>query len=337
MRKKFFTLFAASLLAATAVSARTVTVTDTLGRQRPIRLPVERVVALTSDALEAVRILRVEDRIVGISNALSNEPELWQDFLHLPVAGAWNAPSYERIAAIAPDLVLAYGRRPGPEMEAKLDALGIQSLRLDLYKLDTLHRDLLALAAVFDAEPAAKIFLKWHDGHMKRIKALCAAQTEQPAVYIEAYSPYKALGPNTGGGMLVAAAGGRNLAQEMAADYPAIDTEWLVARNPDLIVKTISALDTYGADNDQDLVRRRDRMMARPGWRLLQAVRDRRFYMLSADVAAGPRAVVGLAYLAVWFHPQLAAEVDPVKIHREYFDTFQRMPLKGCYAFPDRR
>ena len=53
------------------------------------------------------------------------------------MVGRWSEPDYEAVATLHPDLLLAYGRYPGPEAEAKLAAAGIPILRLEVYMTNT--------------------------------------------------------------------------------------------------------------------------------------------------------------------------------------------------------
>lgn len=45
------------------------------------------------------------------------------------------------------------------------------------------------------------------------------------------------------------------------------------------------------------------RVMFRPGWKGISAVKNSRVYIISSDIYTGPRAVVGIAYFAKWIPP----------------------------------
>jgi iron complex transport system substrate-binding protein len=79
----------------------------------------------------------------------------------------------------------------------------------------------------------------------------------------------------------------------------------------------------------------RERIMARPGWDKVTAVKKGKVYILSSYICAGPSGVVGVACMAGWFHPELSKDLDPQKLYQEYLDRFQRIPYRGYYVYPE--
>ena len=65
-----------------AADAAQIEVTDALGRKVAIPSPVRKIVALNSDAVEAVRILNAQDRIVGVFSQIDTDPEFWGDLVN---------------------------------------------------------------------------------------------------------------------------------------------------------------------------------------------------------------------------------------------------------------
>ncbi len=52
-----------------------------------------------------------------------------------------------------------------------------------------------------------------------------------------------------------------------------------------------------------------------------------------------PRFVVGVAYLAKWFHPTLFSDLNPQDIHQEYLTDFlcvdYDLEEHGVFAYPE--
>ena len=52
----------------------------------------------------------------------------------------------------------------------------------------------------------------------------------------------------------------------------------------------------------------------------------------------GPGWLMGIAYCAKWFHPDLFEDFDPQAIHQEYLDRFQRLDFDvsehGVFVYP---
>ncbi|WP_457572230.1 ABC transporter substrate-binding protein [Desulfovulcanus sp.] len=326
----FFLIFFISLKSGFAGETRTII--DARGRTIQISLPIRRVVVLNSNALEVMQILRAEDLVVGVSDYIHQKPQLWSKFQDRPVVGHWNEPDYELIATLRPDLVLCYGRFPGLETEQKLEPLGIQVLRLDFYKTSILPREVEILGDLLGRQKQAKTFLQWHAQKLVHIEKLRRKMLPVPRVYVESFSDYQVMGPGSGGYELSIFAGARNIASVLSTSFSRITPEWVLSKNPDIIVKITSLKDAYVCDNSTKFQRIQKNIMQRPGWNFTRAVRQGKVYVLASDVAAGPRAVVGIAYMAKWFFPE--ADLNPQDIHREYLEDFLKIPYRGFYAYP---
>ena len=306
---------------------------DGLGRKIIVPAPVRKIVALNSDALEALRILNAQDRVVGVFSQIETDSAFWGDLVNKPKVGSWREPNSEIIAELAPDIVLAYAKTPSPEWEARMTSQGITVLRLDLYKAETLEREIRALGRVLGRTQEAERFCSWNSQWMNRIESEISGAPQRPWVYVESYSDYQAAAPTSGGHEMVVMAGGRNIAEDLAIPFARITPEWVVTRNPEVIIKAGSFSSGYGAaDAVAPLNKRRDGIMNRPAWSLIKAVATGNVHVLDSSIWVGPRAVVGIAYMAKWLHPDLMSDIDPEALHKEYMETFQRLPYKGAYV-----
>jgi len=247
--------------------------------------------------------------------------------------GSWREPNSEIIAELEPDIVLAYAKTPSPEWEARMASQGIRVLRLDLYRVESLEREVRELGRALGRTEEAERFCAWHSRWMKRIQETIDGVSQRPSVYVESYSDYQAAGPGSGGHEMCVIAGGRNVSEEMAIPFPRVTPEWVVTQNPDVIVKAGSFSASYGAgDSGAALNRRRDAIMQRPAWSLIRAVASGRVHVLDSSIWVGPRAVVGVAYLVQWLHPGLIADLNGEALHKEYLETFQKLPYKGSFV-----
>lgn len=336
-RAHIICLLAVWALAGAAIPAwggDTHAVVDTHGRTVRIQVPVRRMVVMSENAMEVLRVLDAVDRVVGVSDYVASRKDFWPELAGIPSAGNWSAPNYELIASLQPDLVIFYGGSPGPEGEKKLHPLGIQVLRLDFYRTRNLLQDVGTLGLLLDRKQEADTFIQWHRNQLDRIRALIPAKARRPRVFMEGYADYKTWGPGSGGNDMCLRAGGLNIAGELATSSPIITPEWVMSHNPDVIVKTPSMPNAYSDDDALRLARVREKILRRPGWEHLAAVKTGRVYVLSSDIAAGPSEVVGITYLAKWFFPERCRALDPEALHREYLERFQKIPYRGFYAAP---
>jgi iron complex transport system substrate-binding protein len=238
------------------------------------------------------------------------------------------------VARLKPDLLLAYGRYPGPEAEAKLGAAGIPILRLEVYLLAGFDRTARTLGAVLGRDQAMEDLLTWRAEKFARLAACRRQAGSTPLVYLEGYQRQQAWGPGTSGDESLGAAGGRNLAASLPASYGEVSPEWVLAGQPDAVIKITPQKERYQATDDAVLRDEVRSIRERPGYAALNAVRQERVYVLASDIHGGPRAPVGAAYEARWLHPGACLDIDPAAWNREYLEQFQRVPARGSYAWP---
>lgn len=305
---------------------------DSLGRDVEISQPIRRIVALNSDCLEVLRILKADDRVVGVFSDIIRERSFWGKLTEKPKTGKWNEPNFEAIAALKPDLVIAYGSNPGSFLEEKLKSFAIPVLRLDFYKIQTLEWEVRLLGKLLGQQSEASRFCDWHRRYSEIIRATIAATSERPAVYIENYSDYRASGANTGGNEMCLLAGGKNIADSFAIPFPLVTPEWVISSNPQVIVKAVSYGNGYVLKNAEPFNRKRADIIARPAWNLIEAVASGKIHVIDGAIWTGPRAIIGIAYMASWFHPGILQELNPEAMHREYLESFQGIPYQGVYV-----
>lgn len=118
----------------------------------------------------------------------------------------------------------------------------------------------------------------------------------------------------------------------MALPYPKVTSEWVVAQNPAVIVKAAAWGNGYQATDASYFNGMRDSLMIRPVWSTIPAVQRGRVHVMDSAIWTGPRALIGIAWLARWFHPERFADVDPESWHREYLERFQGIPYQGVYV-----
>jgi len=321
-------------LIAQATREESIRIKDATGRYVEIRLPVKRIVVLPSDALEMVRALGAKDLVVGISDGIPKEPLFWPELKDRPVVGRWSEVNHELIAELKPDLVICYGRWPGPELEKKLTPFGIKVIRLDFYRICTLEKEVKIFGRILNREKEAKELTTWYREKLNLIQEELKHVNHRPDVYVESYTQYHTTGPGSGGHEMCIMAGGRNIASNFSIPYPEITPEWVLAKNPHVIIKAVSFSNCYAMIDSSLLKGVRNKIMARPAWDNIRSVRDGKVYVLSSDIWAGPRVIVGISYMAKWFYPDMLRDFDPEELHGEYLERFQGIKYQGIYVYP---
>lgn len=310
-----------------------ITVTDSLGRKVEVPCPPKRIVALNSDVSEVISALGAADKIVGVTNTddfplLKNKTRVGQAF----------TPNVEKILELKPDIVFGYGKFLKPELAKKIEAAGIPVVYLDCYKPATMDRDIKTLGKILGKEKEGEEYVALFEKYMNLIKERTRniKPAEKVRVYLEGYTDYTTVAASSGGAEMLAVAGGANIAEGEKSPYPKVTPEWVVAQNPQVIIRAVSNTQIpsgFGA-GEEGMKQLQEKIMARTGWQKIKAVQDGRVYIISADIYTGPRAVVGVAYFAKWLYPELFKDLDPAAIHKEFLTRFHGIEPKGAWVYP---
>ncbi|MGQ9512909.1 ABC transporter substrate-binding protein [Thermodesulfitimonas sp.] len=320
-----------------AEAAKKITVKDSMGRTVRVPCPPQRIVEVNGDVAELICAFGDADKIVGASSYTLEDKFFTGRLKKAQDVGKSFTPSVEKILALKPDVVFGYGKFLKPEIITQLELAGVPVVFLDCYKLKTMAQDIRTLGVIMNRQKEAAAYIAYFEKYQK----LFAERTrkiplnKRPLVYLEQYTDYTLSGPGSGGAELLDGVGARNIGAGLRAPYPKISSEWLVAQNPEVIIKACGSSIPSGYDEKPDAMKeKRAEIMRRPGWSKITAVRQGKVYMLSSEIFTGPRAVVGMAYIAKWLYPQLFKDVNPAAIHKEMLQKFHKMELKGAYVYP---
>jgi len=237
---------------------------------------------LGPSSAETLFDLGLGDRVVGVSDYCVHPLAAGKDRL----GGQWN-PDVERIAALAPDLLVLQGAFP--ELETLAAQLGIATLPLLTDDWEGWLREVVLFGARFDVPEAAAALSAAKRAELDQVRAAAAAAGigGRPALLIIGRWPGQAAGLVVAGAAsflseMLTAAGGRNVFADNPRDYFDLDEEALIRAAPEVIFD----LRPGGEDDAQDLLATwRD---AFPG---VPAVRSGRVFVLTQDfiLLPGPR------------------------------------------------
>lgn len=278
-------------------AAETVTVTDGLGRDVDITVPVERVVTLSPANVEIMYAIGAGDRVVG-RDTYANYPAEVLDIQD--VGGPYADINLEVIVSLEPDLVLGSGLTPEEQVQS------MQDLGLTVYvvpnplDLDDLYDNINTLAYLAGVEGYAEELVSEMQSRVAALEGIVSAAEERPLVFYELdgtepNAPWIP-GPGTFIDTLIYMAGGENMGGAFDDSWIQVSAEEILAQDPEIII--------LGDHNFGVTV---EEVSARPGWEAIQAVKDGRVYPFDDDLVGrpGPRLVDGLEELARIIHPEL--------------------------------
>lgn len=243
-------------------------------------------------------------------------------------------PDLKKIAALKPDLIIA-GTDFKKEALADLKRTGVPVFLFDCRKFESMARNMEILGSIVGKESEAKEYASIVNKHLGKIKQRTKdlPAGKKPRVYLEADKDCITFGSISEGARIIELAGGRNVAAGQTAAAPVVNSRWVVAKNPRVIVKFVGSTPDGGV-SEAVIKNKKDGIAARAEWKKIAAVKEDRIYLLTCDICSGPRAVVGLAYLAKWLHPDLFKDLDPGVLCREISEKFYGQEAKVVWTYP---
>jgi iron complex transport system substrate-binding protein len=160
-------------------------------------------------------------------------------------------------------------------------------------------------------------------------------ESERPKVYLElGDTPYQTTGNKGAWHITLEMAGGRDLFGDIDEEYFVADPEEVVKRNPDIFVKKEYPEGGYDSNNLSEMIPERNELLNRTELANVKAIRNGRVFLIDSSVFANPKFVIGIAYMAKWFYPDLFKDIDPQAFHKEYLERFIGIPYRGFYVYP---
>jgi iron complex transport system substrate-binding protein len=254
---------------------------------------VERVVSLAPSITEILYAIGAGSKLIGRTSACDYPP----DVLNVPIIGGFGKPSIEKIVSLHPDLVLIV------DLEDKtlydyMQKLGLHIAHIKCATLSDIPAAILQVGKLVGAEENAKRFTAKLSGDLEKIKNETRSMSNKPAVYVEIWNdPLTTAGKNSFVNELITDAGGINIADTIENDYFQVSPEWVVRKNPDVII-CLYMSNKAG----KELILERDK-----SWLSIKAVRDDKIFTdfdNSTILRPGPRVIEGILSLKSKIHPE---------------------------------
>ncbi len=259
---------------------------------RTVRIPVspQRIVSLSPSMTETVYALGLQDRLVGDTDYCDYPPDAQKK----PKVGGGINPNLEEIASLHPDLVLVTKFNRLDTVRA-LDTLGIPSYAADPHSVDEIISSTQKLADVLGASDAGKNLGEELVRRLATLQTRLAALPQTRVLFVVWTEPLITVGKNTFIADALRKAGADSIV-ESAQDWPQMNLEEVVHLQPAYLVFAASHSEA-GAHDFETLA-------IKPGWRLLDAVQNHRYAVISDAVnRPAPRIVTAIEDLARQLHP----------------------------------
>jgi iron complex transport system substrate-binding protein len=265
---------------------------DEAGRTVRVPQPVQRIVSLAPSLTETIYALGLQDRLVGDTDYCDYPPDAQKK---TKVGGAIN-PSLEQIVALRPDLVLVTKSLNLIETVHALDNLGVSSYGTDPHTVQEIISSTERLADVLGVPETGTILGADLQRHLADLQQHLNGLPARRVLFIVWSDPLISVGKGTFIADALRLAGATSIV-DSAQDWPHMSLEEVVRLQPDFLV--FAAAHSDSGQNDFDV------LAERPGWRGLEAVRNRRFAVISDAVnRPAPRIVTAIEDLARQLHPE---------------------------------
>ena len=269
-----------------------------------------RIVSLAPNLTEIVCAVGALDALVGRTSACDYPPEIIKS---VPVIGGFGAPSMDRLLKTRPTLILDVALED--ETVANLmTQLGVRRVRVPCATLDDIPTAVLTVGRLAHFESAAQPLAERIRRKVAERRAVLeerkASGQTTPTVFVEIWGdPLMTVGRNSFVSELVALAGGRNLGNEVTnKDYFPVSSEWVIARNPDIILCLYMTKGNGRTTDDRQQTSETGdpkskiwiRLAGRTGWAQMKAVRNGCVYGgfdNNLILRPGPRVLQGIEAL----------------------------------------
>lgn len=215
---------------------------------------------------------RLELDLVGVSSsAISKIPERYEKVKRV---GAAMSPDMEIVKSLNPDWVLSPSTLEG-DLKPKYEAAGLKSVFLDLKSVEGMYGSIKELGNKFNRKEQAKKLVEDYTSFYEDYKKKNQGK-KQPKVLILMGLPgsYIAATDKSYVGSLVKMAGGQNVYREQKEDFLNANTEDMLKKDPDIILRTAHALPDDVMKMFQKEFKENDI------WKHFRAVKEERVYDL---------------------------------------------------------
>lgn len=329
---------------------------DLLGENETVNKPIQRLVNMGYNGVEMTRILGAEDILVAYGENRTTHKKFFQKFAELPFVGSTpNNCDFEKIISLKPDAVQTNLERASSLVGGldqkhtfEKDLNGIPIICLNMREQDTLVKNVRTYGYILDRESEAETFIDWYTKYYNLFKSRTASipDDKKPTGFFE-YTPYYCYASGSNLGQVLEMAGGKNiLDKHIGPNDPKygsildIEPEFVTKENPKYIFKGVGSWDSgYDIDNSSKMAAFHEQVTNRTELANVDAIKNNNVYCMSFWILSGAgNNIIGTAYLAKLFYPDLFKDIDPEAIHQEYVDKFCRIDFdvkkNGTFVYP---
>lgn len=218
-------------------------------------------VVLDPASIEILYMINAEDEILAIPSMKNIEPI--ERTSKLETVGTYTRPNIEKILSLKPKLVILTSYSIG--LQEQLKSYGIKTLLLPVATLQDIYNNIITLGKLTNREEKAQDVAK---EFMQKLEKIRANPINKNGIFIYSATPLMAFGGDTLPNDVLESIGIKNIASHAIGKQPIINPEFLVAKNPDIIL--------YGLQ-----IKSKDEILrSNPAFQYLKAIKNNNVYFL---------------------------------------------------------
>ncbi|KKG14866.1 hypothetical protein EO98_03755 [Methanosarcina sp. 2.H.T.1A.6] len=339
-----------------------ITLTDLSGRQVMLHEPANRIILQDSGAGGAFYTLFALDgkdavkRIVGMDTELSDHRKwIWQKYVEaipeldsIPTVGNGEDLNVESVIALKPDVLIVPEFRYNNTIDVyrKVEEAGIPVVIIDFHseRPETHRQSIEVIGKVIGREDKAAELANFYQEQIDEVTSrLEKIDTEKPAVYIECGMKGPSELYNTYGtfmwGALVENCRGENIANGVIDEWGPLNPEYLLDKNPDVIIFTGSYWPAYEESlrlgyysTKEESEKTLDPFTERAGWETINAVKSDRIYAIHHGLARDIWDFVAIQFIAKSIYPEEFKDLDPEANLKKFHEEFLPVEYSGVWS-----
>lgn len=228
-----------TVVLSTSVHAQTIKVEDALGETIVLKQPAQRIISLAPHITELVFAVGAGGNLVGVVS-FSNYPE---EALKIPQIGSYNKVSYESIAGLNPDLILAWKSGNGKEMIAHLKRLGFTVYVGEPKTLDSVATSMLTMGQLTGNEVQASKAYQSFKNKLSSLRSDYSHKQPVTTFYQVWNDPRLTINDDHLISDVIRLCGGSNIFADAMVLTPKVNVESVIRRDPEIIVASGMALE----------------------------------------------------------------------------------------------